>query len=219
MSEEKKTRKRKILFRYLILAACILIVAAITVTVVFAANDWFRSDITLEKPDSPKPDDNKKPDETENPGNNDPDDKDKPTAADNTFVAPVSNLDVVNVFEFSSNPSLYNKWLFHTGIDIAADQGATVVACLDGTVEAVAEDYLEGTTVTIAHANGLKTKYRYVDVKKGLKAGDTVKRGDSIGTVAEPTGEEFKQVAHLHFEVYENGELANPANYLDAAEK
>ncbi len=55
MSEEKKTRKKKLLIRYLILAACILVVAAVTVTTVFAVNDWFRSDITIDNNDGNKP--------------------------------------------------------------------------------------------------------------------------------------------------------------------
>ena len=217
MSEDKKTRKRKILFRYLILAACLLVVAAITVTVVFAANDWFRSDVTIEKPDDNKPDDNK-PDDNK-PGDNTPDEPDKPTHVETTFAKPVSTLNVTTVHEFCANPSLYGKWLFHEGIDVAAEKGEAVSCCLDGTVEDITESYLEGTTITVSHANGIKTKYRYVDVKSGLKKGDSVKRGETIGTVAEPTGDEFRQSAHLHFEVLENGEQKDPAPYLDIAEK
>lgn len=226
MSEEKKTRKKKLLFRYLILAACILVVAAITVTVVFAANDWFRSDITIdnvEKPNKPQdpvtpiePDD---PGDTDNPGDDKPTEPDKPTVTETTFALPVMNMNVINVFDFGKDVSL-GHWHFHTGLDMAAEVGTAVVACLDGTVdEIVIDDKLDGTTVTIQHENGLKTVYSYIDVKEGLKKGDSVKRGEQIGTVSEPEGAEFKQEAHLHFEVIENGEKKDPATFLDIAEK
>lgn len=223
MSEEKKTRKKKLLFRYLILAACILVVAAITVTVVFAANDWFRGDITIDDVlDKPKPNN---PDDTNKPGNEDPNkdpdttEPEKPTGGESTFALPVSNPNVINVFDFGKDVSL-GHWHFHTGLDMAADVGTAVVACLDGTVEnIVVNDKLDGTTVTIQHANGLKTVYSYINVKEGLKKGDSVKRGDQIGTVSEPDGAEFKQEAHLHFEVIENGEKKDPAAFLDVAEK
>lgn len=227
MSEEKKTRKKKLLFRYLILAACILVVAAITVTVVFAANDWFRNDITIDdvidkpKPDDPgntdNPDDNKDPDDDKDPDDNK--DPDKPTGTDTTFALPVTNMNVINTFDFGKDVTL-GHWHFHTGLDMAAEVGAAVVACLDGTVEEVViDDKLDGTTVTIQHENGLKTVYSYIDVKEGLKKGDSVKRGEQIGTVSEPEGAEFKQEAHLHFEVIENGEKKDPATFLDIAEK
>ena len=213
MSEEKKTRKKKLLIRYLILAACILVVAAVTVTTVFAVNDWFRSDITIDNNNGNKPpvdpDDGNKPDEP-----------DKPTINETTFAQPVANLDVINSFDFFKNESLHGTWHFHTGVDMAAEVGTNVIACLDGTIDDVTvDDRLDGTTVTILHANGLKTKYGFINAKSGLKKGDAVKRGDTIGTVAEPCGSEYKQVAHLHFEVIENGEQKDPAKWLDIAEK
>jgi len=43
------------------------------------------------------------------------------------------------------------------GIDFAADAGTNVVAVYDGTIESVTTSYLQGTTVTIDHGNGLKS--------------------------------------------------------------
>lgn len=221
MSEEKKKHKKKILIRYLILAACILLVAAITVTTVFAVNDWFRSDVNIGG-ELNKPDDNKDPVTPNNPDDNkDPDDgNDKPTSGDTTFAAPVANLNVAKSFDFLCNESLMGAWHFHAGIDIAADAGTAVSACLDGTIEEiVVDDQLDGTTVTVVHDNGLKTRYCFLNVTEGLKKGDKVRRGDTLGTVSEPTGKEFKQTAHLHFEVIENGEQKDPATFLDVDEK
>lgn len=213
MSEEKRTNKRKLLVRYLLLAACILLIAAVTVISICAANDWFRVSVTdtIDKgqPDTDNP--NEKPDDN-------PDDKpdDKPTAIDTSWTTPVATMNVITPFDFTENVTLKNCWHFHTGLDLAASIGTPVVCCYDGVVESVVTgDELDGNTVTVKHANGVKTVYSYIDVKAGLKAGDTVKKGDNLGTVAEPTGAECLLEPHIHFEVIENGESANPDKYLD----
>jgi len=63
---------------------------------------------------------------------------------------------------------------------------------------------LDGTVITLSHENGIKTSYTFVDVKEGLAVGDNVARGDVIATIAEPDGSEYKDGAHLHFEVFKN---------------
>lgn len=218
MSEEKKTHKRKLLIRYLILAACILVIAAITVVTVFAVNDWFRADSGFDNV-LDNPDDNKKPDDDKKPDDN-PGGEDKPTDADNTFYKPVSALYVTKGYDFLANPSLKGQWAFHEGIDIEADAGTDVMSCLAGTVEKIVSgDHLDGNSVTVLHGNGLRTVYKFIDIKSGLKEGDSVARGEKIGTVAEAVGSEFLQGAHLHFEVIEKGVSVDPANFLDAEEK
>lgn len=225
MADEKKTHKRKILMRYLILAACILVVAAVTVTVVFAANDWFRQDITIEKPNDN--DDNKdNPPAIENPDdndgnkdNNDDNQGNKPTTTVNTFLAPISEVNVSNVYDFGKDVTL-GHWHFHEGLDLAAAAGTDVVASLDGVVESIVyNDHLDGNSITVKHDNGLKTVYTYVEVADGLKTGAKVTRGQKIGTVAEPVGAEYKQEAHVHFEVIENGKKTDPEKFLQGGDK
>ena len=60
---------------------------------------------------------------------------------------------------------------------------------------------------------------RFVTEKEGLTVGQTVKKGDVIATVAEPTGNEYKDGAHLHFEVLENGKSVDPTKHLTLEEK
>lgn len=212
MSQDKKTNKRKILIRYLILAACILVIAAVTVTTVFAVNDWFRSDISIDSGNVNNPDD-------KNPDDNKPDEPDKPTINDNTFLCPVAELNITRAYDFGKDVSL-GHWHWHEGVDMSAEVGTAVNACLDGTIESIVlGDELDGNTVTLKHANGLTTVYSFIDVASGLKKGDSVKRGDKLGTVAKATGSEFNQDAHLHFEVYENGKQTDPAKFLDIADK
>ena len=71
----------------------------------------------------------------------------------------------------------------------------------------------------IDHGDGVKTVYEFVEAKEGLKAGDRVERGDVIATVSAPTGNEYKDGAHLHFEVMENGTAVDPSEYLTLEEK
>lgn len=217
MDNEKRTNKRKLLFRYLILAACILLIASVTVISICAANDWFRVDIsdTIDKGDQ-KPDDGS----GDNTGGDDNPEDDKPTASDTSWVAPLGTVNVITPYDFGQNVSLSNMWHFHTGIDLAADVGTPVVCCYDGVVESVTlDDALDGNKVVIKHADGVKTSYSYIDVKSGLKAGDTVKKGDVIGTVADACGSECLLQAHVHFEVIENGEAADPDKFLDISIK
>ena len=219
MSEQKKTNKRKILTRTLILAACILVIAAITVTIVFAANNWGHRDVLIDsgitQPDNPG----------DNPGgnmggnNDDKKDDDKPTSSPDTFVSPVAVVDIATGYDFGKDATL-GHWHFHTGLDMMAEAGTSVFACLDGTVEKiVVGDQLDGTSVTISHANGLKTVYTFIEAKNGLKEGDKVTRGQVIGTVAEANGSEYLLGSHLHFEVFKNGEWADPTDYLNGSAK
>lgn len=233
MSEQKKTNRRKILTRTLILAACILVIAAITVTIVFAVNDWGNQDIHIDsgtnQPDN-SGDGNGGTNDDNNGGNNDDgntgdntgdnnNDDNKPTSNPDEFVSPVAVVDIATGFDFGKDATL-GHWHFHTGLDMMAEAGTQVFACLDGTVEKiVVGDQLDGTSVTIAHANGLKTVYTFIDAKEGLKEGDKITRGQVIGTVAEANGSEYLLGSHLHFEVYKNGELADPTDYLSGSEK
>lgn len=226
MSEQKKTNKRKILTRTLILAACILVIAAITVTTVFAVNDWGNKDIHIDsgttQPNNPSGSDNKDNDKKPSQGDDDnkpSEDDNKPTSNPNEFARPVSNMEIATGYDFGKDATL-GHWHFHTGLDMKADAGTSVMACLDGTIEnIVTEDKLDGTTVTIAHDNGLKTVYYFIDAKTGLKKGDKVKKGDVIGTVAEANGSEYLIGPHLHFEVFKNGEWADPTDYLNGSIK
>lgn len=219
MDEQKKKSKRKILTRTLILAACILVIAAITVTIIFAVNDWGRSDIHIDS-GTQLPDvsgdnggGNAGTGDSGNQGDSSNDD-DTPTSVPDTFLSPVTAVDISTGFDFGKDVTL-GHWHFHTGLDLMAEKGTTVMSCLDGKVEKIVTgDYLDGTSVTIAHDNGLKTVYTFIDAKEGLKEGDKVIRGQVIGTVAEANGSEYLLGSHLHFEVYKDGELADPTDYL-----
>lgn len=85
----------------------------------------------------------------------------------------------------------------HTGMDIAADEGAPVVAPAGGRV--VMAEYLlnTGNTIVIEHGGGLKS-YFYHMKELHVQQGDMVEKGADIGQVGS-TG--YSTGPHLHFEV------------------
>ncbi len=111
--------------------------------------------------------------------------------------------------------STLKHWSTHPALDIAANEGSTVLSALDGTVESVVNDELMGLVVTIAHADNYKTVYASLaSVPDNIKEGASVLRGQAIGSVGTSAASEAEDGAHLHFEVYCNGKTVNPQTYL-----
>ena len=135
------------------------------------------------------------------------------------MAMPVSTVSVVNDYGFYHNVTL-NNYYEHKGVDFSAAVGTEVYAVDDGVVESIyRDDVLTGTEITVEHGDGMKSVYRFVTVAEGLTVGASVKRGDVIATVAEATGEEYKDGAHLHFEIWKNSQQVDPAAYLTFEEK
>ena len=200
--QQPKPKNKKQLTYYLILGACILVIAAVALAVTLS--------LTLRK-DNIQLDN----DQTQNDDDDGGDDDATDTSGDNTFGMPVTAANALNEYGFYHNTTL-DKYYLHAGIDFAGEVGDEVFAALDGTVESIVTDArLMGTTITLSHANGLKTTYTFVDALEGLETGDVVEKGDVIATVAEPMGQEYKDGAHLHFEVFLNGSVVDPGEYLD----
>ncbi|MBQ9730139.1 MAG: M23 family metallopeptidase [Clostridia bacterium] len=148
-------------------------------------------------------------------------DVDKPTEGVDfeDFLLPVESVSVSNDYGFFHNQTL-NNYYEHVGVDFVAEEGTQVLASQEGTVESIyTSDLLSGTEITVDHGNGVKSVYRFVNAVEGLKAGDSVARGQVIATVSEATGDEYKDGSHLHFEILVNGENVDPNGYLTLEEK
>ena len=214
---EGKKSKKKVLLYYLILAASLLIIAAVTVTVVFTVGRNSSPAIS-DAGQTQTPDDGKKPDDGKNPDDDKKPD-DKPTGGDTKWGLPLDNVSSTCGYEFTFDKTL-TRFAVHQGMDFEATAGDNVYAVMDGTVKkVVTNDFLNENYVTIAHTGGVTSTYRYVNATEGLKAGDTVKRGDVIGTVAAVGGMEMNEGEHLHFEMSVDGRTVDPNTYLDLAEK
>ena len=106
-------------------------------------------------------------------------------------------------------------WRTHDGVDLASAEGAPVRAACAGTVTAVFDDELYGTTVVIGHADGYTTHYQNLAAMPTVSAGDHVKAGDVIGAVGRTALLEVGQEPHLHFAVHCNGQPVDPAAFVD----
>ena len=102
------------------------------------------------------------------------------------------------------------KRTFHHGIDIATSHGNPIYATADGTVIQARTDKIGGKTVKIKHMFGYVTIYCHMS-KFLVKAGQKVKRGDTIGLVGS-TGK--ARGPHVHYEVQLNSKEKNPYYYL-----
>lgn len=102
----------------------------------------------------------------------------------------------------------------NTGIDLAREDRKPfeVTAAMSGKVTRVEEVPLLGYVVEITHANNLKTVYESLGEVK-VKKDAEVKQGDTIGSAGRNEMEKDLD-NHVHFTIYENGELVNPASVL-----
>lgn len=102
---------------------------------------------------------------------------------------------------------------FHTGVDIAAPFGTTVMAAADGVVVAVGHTRIGyGNYVVIAHGGGIMTLYGHL-LETNVDVGNTVVRGQRIGLEGS-TG--WSTGPHVHFELRVNDAVVDPMPYLPA---
>lgn len=99
---------------------------------------------------------------------------------------------------------------FHKGIDIAGPSSREISAADHGVVESVGYDGGYGNKVVINHNNGMKTIYAHLNSFQ-VKVGQVVEKGMPLGVMGS-TGNSTG--IHLHFEVYQDGNLKNPMDYF-----
>lgn len=105
---------------------------------------------------------------------------------------------------------IYNKTMFHSGLDIKADNGSPVFAARSGVVKFAGWKSGYGNVIIIDQGNGIETYYAHlskINVFVGLRVekGDFIGRVGSTGTATGP---------HLHFEVRVSSEPRDPVAYL-----
>ena len=71
-----------------------------------------------------------------------------------------------------------------------------------------------GLTVVIEHNNGYSTVYSNLLKAEFVTAGESVKKGQTIGTVGNTATFEISDEPHLHFEITKDGTNLDPELYL-----
>lgn len=100
-------------------------------------------------------------------------------------------------YGFYGDPAATNQ--FHSGVDLAAPLGATVLAAGNGVVAFAGEQNIGGKIVIINHSNGQQSRYAHLG-SISVTIGQEVRSGFPLGTVGN-TGSPHSSQPHLHFEV------------------
>lgn len=114
-------------------------------------------------------------------------------------------------FGVRNHPITGEKWV-HNGIDLAAEQGADIVAAADGTVHSTGYDEYNGNYVILYHDLNGEFTYYTACAEVLVSQGENVTQGQKIATVGS-TGRSTGP--HLHFALSRNGEYVDPELKLD----
>ncbi|MBB1059118.1 M23 family metallopeptidase [Lysobacter spongiae] len=124
--------------------------------------------------------------------------------------SPVARSYITSGFGYRADPFRGGRAL-HKGLDFDANTGDAVFAVADGVVSYSGLRSGYGKVVEVDHGNGYVTRYAH-NSRLTRKVGELVRAGQEIakaGSTGRSTG------AHVHFEVWENGRVVNPRNFLN----
>lgn len=106
-----------------------------------------------------------------------------------------------------------NIYMPNTGVLYSSDTEFEIVSILDGRVTSIKQDDILGNIIEIEHSNNIVTIYQSVK-NVNVKIGDIVKQGDLIA-LSGPNKLENEKDNCLHFEVYKEGNLTNPEEFIE----
>lgn len=141
----------------------------------------------------------------------------KPFLADNVEVAKTYyNTKDDEQKQIGSLIYYKDTYMQNTGILYKSNESFDVVSALDGKVTSITKDEILGNVVEISHSNNLITIYHCLN-EVNVKAGDTIKQNDVIGTSGKVNIDEGYENALL-FEVNYKGKTMNPDDFYNMKE-
>ena len=121
------------------------------------------------------------------------------------------------LLDYSMDQTTYfptlDQYKLSPGISVGAVEGAPVTAAVNGTVYSIEQDAQTGTTLTMELGNGYQAVYGQLE-DLTVSEGDTVKKGTTIGYIAQPTKYYSTEGTNLYFAMKRNGEPVDPIQYL-----
>jgi len=124
-----------------------------------------------------------------------------------SFINPITGI---VSSKFGSRESEYQKVTgYHTGVDVAAEEGTIIKASMEGIVELVSSEGDYGNHIKI-RSNNVSTLYAHCS-KIFVKEGQIVGQGQEIGAVGN-TGNSTGP--HLHFEIRIDDRFVDPLKIL-----
>ncbi|WP_317855316.1 M23 family metallopeptidase [Chakrabartyella piscis] len=127
------------------------------------------------------------------------------------FVFPVDG-DVVMTYSVETaifDPTLA-QYRTNDSISLSAAVGTEVYASETGVVKEIQKDEQRGTSLVVAHADGWLTTYSQLAADISVSVGETVSKGQKLGTVGEPTKYTIALGEHLEFAMEQDGVSQNP---------
>ena len=101
---------------------------------------------------------------------------------------------------------------FHPGVDFDGLKGSDILAVAGGVISYSGRKAGYGNLVEIDHGNGYRTRYAH-NSSNLVQVGDPVRSGQVVarmGATGRATGN------HVHFEVWKEGRVVNPSEYIKA---
>ncbi len=197
---------------YLLIIVCIASIATIVALAVTREDASLNVENNVsQQPDTPvvNPDDDNTPNDTLP---NKPVDNQDETL---TFLSPCNNPTIIKDYNDSQlvwNATL-NQYATHVGVDFTSSD-LNVYASAKGTVKEVGHNNLDGHYIVLVHDNGYVTKYYSLEDTGDLKVGSVINQGALIGKMSTSQGSESLDGAHLHFEMWRDGEAINPLEVI-----
>ena len=121
------------------------------------------------------------------------------------------------ILDYSMDQTTYfptlDQYKLSPAIAVGAVEGAPVVAAVNGKVYSIEQNAQTGTTLTMELGNGYQAVYgQLTDLT--VSEGDTIKKGTTIGYIAQPTKYYSTEGTNLYFAMKKDGEPIDPIEYL-----